>query len=1016
MKHCPKCGQSVAEEIAVCPACGEALGAPRRAIDDYRIVDVLHDGRTTFLCRAVRERTDEHVMIRLFKPEAGVTAEIARRLESELAQIAKLPGDGFVRHFAIRRAPDGLWYRVSEWLEAESWGSMLASGRLADRRVLLGLFRRMAETLAVLHRHGHAMPHLILNDLIPVSRPDGTLDVKVDYKLSRFIDPRLDRPPPMLQKLLAVHPDIVSERPLDFRSDIWSLGKVFVELLSADLEGEDYAGRLPRLGLPEPLERLLGLMLAADPDLRPQSMAEVAAALARIAAEAEAAPKRRRKPPLFGRRPLGVIVGLLVIAAAGLSAWLLFGREPRDVEARLELYANRYARAVAFVAVEYWVAAGGGEVLYRNLSEGTAFLVDREGYLLTSRHVVCPWLEDPRVGAAAQYLRLRGREPVFGHRLYLWFEGRRAFNPAARLIEEPEAADVYFTENAYSSEAAPRAEIAAVAKPPVRARQLFASPLKDDFAVVRIEGPPPGVEPLPLGVEADPAALPKLARVIALGFPLGSRTQADTVNASVVRGNVRRGFHRLFQIDASLHSGNSGGPVIDARGRVIGIVAAVAAELTPGIVPTLTPVWDIGLVLPVADAVRLLKEVKAGQAKWSGVIDFAAEADLARIRELAAEGRWADAAAAADAKLGKTPQPAMVAFSGLMHLCAGDYGAARKRFFRSLSMDGEDHGSRLMLALIDRLAGTREAELLTRELGRADWRSPAELQGYLYRLLQGGVAPETALAAGLNGWERDWLKTFVAIAHPAAGPGAAALFEEVVLSADLDNWAFFIARARLEELRRSGAAASRAPFEPRLRARLEERRRQLEQTAPLLARLGEGGLSLAERRGLLREIARFDPENLALAGTIAWMGAAAGDFAAALDELREFLEAAARSRPTALRLSARLLEAGLLLHLGREPESRRSLEAFIAQSEAAGLRAGAEFLAGRRSEESLRAEIGESPEEALAVFAAAGFAAEAQKDRRAAMRFYREALGTFLDERIEYDFVRERVRQLKRAG
>ena len=61
-----------------------------------------------------------------------------------------------------------------------------------------------------------------------VTQPDGALDVKIDYKLSRYIDPKLDRPAPMLKRLLACHPDIVNDRPLDFRSDIWSLGKVFV--------------------------------------------------------------------------------------------------------------------------------------------------------------------------------------------------------------------------------------------------------------------------------------------------------------------------------------------------------------------------------------------------------------------------------------------------------------------------------------------------------------------------------------------------------------------------------------------------------------------------------------------------------------------------------------------------------------------------------------------------------------------------------------------------------------------
>jgi S1-C subfamily serine protease len=1023
MKRCPTCDQPVAEEIGVCPVCGQDLGGPRRFIDDYRIVDVLHDGRATFLCRAVREKTDEHVMIRLFKPAAGVTAEIAARLERELAALAKLPGEGFVRHFAIRRAPDGLWYRVSEWVEAESWGSLLASGRLADRRRLLALFRRTAEIMALLHRHGHCMPHLILNDIMPVPTPGGGLDVKIDYKLSRFIDPRLDRPPPMLKKLLSVHPDILNDRPLDFRSDIWSLGKVFVELLSGDLEGGELAARLAGLGLPEGLERLLRLMLAEDPDLRPQSMEEVAAALARIAGEPAPGPPPPeqgrgggRPARAAGRRALPLLLAAALFALAAFSAWRYFGRGPQDAEALLESYANRYARAVAFVAVEYWVEAGG-ETFYRNLAEGTAFLADREGYLLTSRHVVCPWLEDPRVGAAAQFLRMRGRQPVFGHRIYLWFEGRRAFNPAARFIDDPEVADVYFTENAYSSEASPRVGIAGVAKPPVRARQVFTSPLRDDFAVIRIEGVPPGAEPLPLDLEMDPAALPKLSRVIALGFPLGSRTQADTVNASVVRGNVRRAFRSMFQIDASLHSGNSGGPVIDARGRVIGIVAAVAVELTQGMMPTATPVWDIGLILPITDAVRLLIDIKAGQTKWNGVIDFAAEADLARVRGIAAEGRFAEAMAAADAKLGTNPQPALVAASGLMHLCAADYGTARLRFRQSLSMDPDDHASRLMLALIDRLAGGREAEPYAAELAKADWRSPAEFQGYLYRLLEGRVAPEAALKAGLNAWERDWLKTVAAVVRLAAGRAAeaAALLEEVVLAADTESWAFFLARAKLEELRRGGRPPRAGEdFERRLRENLEARRREQEKTAPLAARLAGGGLAPAERREVLEALAALDPGNLTLAGTLAWASAAVGDFDRALSSLRRFQEASAGGRVTAMRLSSPLLEAGIRHHRGEAEESRRLLQAFIAAVEEPGFRAAAEFLDGRLTEEALRREIGDSPEMALAAFAAAGFRAEGSQDRRGAMRFYREALGTFLDERVEYDFVRERVRHLKR--
>jgi hypothetical protein len=557
--------------------------------------------------------------------------------------------------------------------------------------------------------------------------------------------------------------------------------------------------------------------------------------------------------------------------------------------------------------------------------------------------------------------------------------------------------------------------IAGVAKPPVRTRQLFTSPLKDDFAVIRIESLPAGAAPLPLDPAMDASRLPKLSRVIALGFPLGSRTQTDTVNASVVRGDVRRSFENMFQIDASLHGGNSGGPVIDAQGRVIGIVSAVAVDFTQGIVPMVTPVWDIGLILPITEAVRLLQALKAGQAKWNGVVDFAEESALTRIRETAAEGRWAEAMAAADAKLGENPQPAMVAASGMLHFCAADYSGARRRFLESVSMDAEDHRARLMLALIDRLMKDPQSQAHYRELAAADWRSAAEFQGYLLALLEGRMDLEEGLKGGTSPWERDWLRTVGGILRLDQGrpEEAKKLLEPVVLAGDAENWAFFLARARLEELRRRGFSGFGEPFEQRVREALAARRERQAELAPLLTQLASGDLATEERRAILKQVAGLDPENTALSGILAFLGAALGDFPGALERIKAY--SASGGRATALRHSLGLLEAGILRHQGAAEESRKSLEAYIQRVSEPSFLAIAEYLGGRRTEESLRQLLGDGPEVTLVASAAAGFWAEGGKDRKNAMRFYRDALGTFLDNWIEYDFVRERVRQLKRS-
>ena len=139
-------------------------------------------------------------------------------LKHELEALQALPETYFVRHLAIQQSSEGLWFRISEWVDTLSWGTLLATGRLKDPRICLRLFYRIASILDGLHRIGHIIPHLILDDILVYEDQSQTLKVLIDYKLSRFLDPQLDRPSPMLARLLSLHPDIVNQRPLDQRS------------------------------------------------------------------------------------------------------------------------------------------------------------------------------------------------------------------------------------------------------------------------------------------------------------------------------------------------------------------------------------------------------------------------------------------------------------------------------------------------------------------------------------------------------------------------------------------------------------------------------------------------------------------------------------------------------------------------------------------------------------------------------------------------------------------------------
>ncbi len=1037
MKLCQNCEQLVAEEIITCPSCGTEVIEGRRCIDDYWIEKVLHEGYSSILCRGIKEGMEEPVMIRIFTPQSGVDEKIAERLKQELEELKKLPEDYFVRHLEIRRSSDGLWYRVSEWIDIEDWGALLASGRLQDYRIAFKLFYRIASILEGLHQIGHFIPHLILDDIIVLKGDREEFEVKIDYKLSRFLDPQMDRPGPMLKKLLTCHPDIINQRPLDFRSDIWSLGKIFVELLTADFEAKDLLARIDKIPLPQEVAVLFNIMLAEDPDIRPRSMAEVAETLSRVNDEEIEAAKQSRleaaPAPIKLIKGLKKRITLLVIMVAVLGllfgglAWYYFSSIKRDSEAVLVNYANQYAGSVAFVMVEYQLH-DGKSVAYLNRTEGTAFLVDRDGYLLTSRHVACPWLEDSNLNAIINMLRQYKRPLHLGYQVFLWFEGEKAFNRLPVLSGSNNLEDIYFLDSAFSTDGSRRLIIAGVARSPAKTWQLVKSPLKDDFAVLKIDHVPEMLKPLPLDLNMDPLKIARLAPVITLGFPLGSRTQATAVNVSVTQGHVRRTFENMLQVDTSIHSGNSGGPIIDLRGKVIGIASSVAIGRAIGPVPMAMPLSDIGMILPITKAVSFIQDLKAGQIKWNGVLDLSLDTKLKQITDTAKQRKWADAKAMADKELRLSLDPTLVMAAGMMHFCAGDKNGAKTLFEQAVSMDDENDKAKLMLFIIDWLTGKSHLSTYRQELLALDWRSPNELLGHLTKVLEGLVDEESALEGGYTEDEKSWLYYMVGLSRAKLGDWAESekLLKKAVLAADIDNWLLFLALAELEKVQNQRLEAlQNKPGRARYQVEIESFANTMEKNhmakseqrtklAPLIAKFKQKSISPEDKQRVMEQMLNNDPKNGEILQGLAFYSAMNEKWERALEYTRTFLKI--KGRENAGRLSVGLLEAEVLHNRGRKEEAKANLEDYYRRTGDPWYLAISDHLLGEQTEQSLSEKAGESPENLVTWHTALGFWAEGSGDKKKAIKHYKEALGSYMDTRIEYDFAKERIERLRRLS
>lgn len=139
---------------------------------------------------------------------------------------------------------------------------------------------------------------------------------------------------------------------------------------------------------------------------------------------------------------------------------------------------------------------------------------------------------------------------------------------------------------------------------------------RNDIAVLKVAAPADILVPVEFGSSAN---LKVGQRAIAIGNPFGQFGRTLTIGVisalnRTLEGSAGRTITGIIQTDAAINRGNSGGPLLDSSGRLIGINTAIFS-------PTGTSA-GVGFAVPVDTVKRLLPDLLSlGRYRhpWLGV-------------------------------------------------------------------------------------------------------------------------------------------------------------------------------------------------------------------------------------------------------------------------------------------------------------------------------------------------------------------------------------------------------------
>ena len=275
------------------------------------------------------DRLDRPVALKRVSAEARDPEKALQRFRREARAVARLSHPAIVQVYDWEECEGKQWL-VMELLDGPTLADVIAEGPLsADRAVAIG--REVASGLAAAHEAGLVHRDLKASNVMLVettAAPNASRAKILDFGLAKQIEgvptsSTLTEEGRLVGTLGAMSPEQALGRPVDYHSDLFSLGILFYEMLSGvtPFLGESPVETLARIctvkekplhesdpEIPEGLSRLVSRLLEKDPLHRPASASQVAEELGRLSKEPVAKPETEasvnQQTTLFEEEPL----------------------------------------------------------------------------------------------------------------------------------------------------------------------------------------------------------------------------------------------------------------------------------------------------------------------------------------------------------------------------------------------------------------------------------------------------------------------------------------------------------------------------------------------------------------------------------------------------------------------------------------------------------------------------------------------------------------------------------------